>query len=103
MQIHIKGKRKEVIIEIESKKNPKRDKLKRQIRNARIIALASVGKQLTAGHTYSAAATVGIVQGMKYGGNFKRGIKAGLVTVGVLCTVNAVANVADKWEDIKNS
>lgn len=83
--------------------NAKREKLKRQVNTLGRIAVKSAGLQLKQGHTYVTAGTVGLVQGLKYGGDFKRGIKAGIVSVGVLATVNAVANVAEKWDYIKNS
>ena len=42
----------------------------------------------------------GFYQGLKYNGNFKRGLKAGVVTIGVIGAANGVVNVIKNWDTI---
>jgi hypothetical protein len=51
--------------------------------------------------TIGAAASIGLMQGLKYNGSFKRGIKGGLVTLGVFMVANGVYNVVSFWDKIK--
>lgn len=67
------------------------------------IALNAAMKQMADKSGVQLAVGVGLVQGLKYRGNLKRGIKAGLVTYGMMAGINAVVNVADKWDIIQKS
>lgn len=51
----------------------------------------------------SLAAAVGLYQGLKYKGSIKSGVKGSLATIVVFGTVNAVTNVVDNWELVKES
>jgi exosortase/archaeosortase len=75
-------------------------KLKRKAKRIGYITIGSVLKQISDGATLSLGIGVGLIQGLKYNGSLKRGIKAGLVTVGVVASVNVVRNIADNWEAI---
>lgn len=79
------------------------EKLKRKGLVACDIAISSAMKQMADPATAKVAVGIGLYQGLKYRGNFKRGLKAGLVTYGVMAGFNAIGNVAEKWDDIKRS
>lgn len=76
-------------------------KLKRCGLKAGDIALSAAMTQIGDRATAQIAIGAGIMQGLKYRGNFKRGIKAGLVTYGVIAGTNAIMNVASNWDVIK--
>lgn len=77
------------------------EKLAKKGKAAGDIALSSAMRQISNQQTLNVAVGVGLIQGLKYNGNFKRGVKAGLVTVGVYAGMNAVTNVAENWDYIK--
>lgn len=66
------------------------------------IAMNSAMSQLSEGSTYSWALGAGLIQGLKYNGSLKRGIKAGLATMGVVVAANVVRNIALNWDTIKD-
>ncbi len=98
-------KEKVVIINmrVEGEKKEKKEKLKRQAKVLGGIVVDSVKAQLSTEGTYTTAAGIGLIQGFKYGGSLKRGVKAGAVVVGVLVGINVVGNVVEKWDYIKNA
>lgn len=51
--------------------------------------------------TISLGLGIGIMQGLKYNGNFKRGLTTGLVVMGVVSTVNGLRNVIENAYIIK--
>lgn len=53
--------------------------------------------------TYGLAIGVGLTQGLKYNGSFKRGAKAGMATVGVLIGGTVIQNVVINLEEIKKA
>lgn len=65
------------------------------------IAVGAAMKQIADPATISLGLGVGLIQGLKRNGSFKRGVKAGLTTVGVFAGANIIMNVADKWDVIK--
>lgn len=65
------------------------------------IAVSSVMKEIANETTVKMGVGVGLLQGLKYNGNLKRGVKAGLTTVGVVAGMNAVMNIASNWDNIK--
>ena len=65
------------------------------IQGAKEIALNS--SAVTAG------AAIGISQGLKYNGDFKRGVKSGVVTYGSLCVVGGLYNLAMNAKQIKKA
>lgn len=77
------------------------EKLKRCSLKAADIAVSAAMKQMGDKATTQIAIGAGIMQGLKYRGNFKRGVKAGLVTYGVIAGANTVMNVASNWDLIK--
>lgn len=59
--------------------------------------------QLGHGETHGVAATIGIMQGLKYNGNLNRGIKTyGVMTVG-MCAANGIKTVFENIEAIKEA
>lgn len=76
-------------------------KLAKKGKVAADIAVSSAMKQVSNQQTLNMAIGIGLIQGLKYNGNFKRGIKAGLATMGVFAGANAVKNVAENWDYIK--
>lgn len=79
------------------------DALKRKGVKAIDIAVNSAMGTISHDGTFKLAATVGLVQGLKYSGNFNRGIKAGVTTMAVMVSIDVVRNVANNWEVIKNA
>lgn len=67
------------------------------------IAIKAAVRTLREENTYKWAGGIGLWQGLKYRGDFNRGIKAGLTTAGVLVAMNVIANVANQYDDIKNA
>ena len=65
------------------------------------IAVAGAMKQVADEGTLMLGVTVGLMQGLKYNGDFKRGVKAGVTTVAVVAGVNGIRNVANQWEFIR--
>lgn len=47
------------------------------------------------------AASVGLMQGLKYGGSVKRGLTGSAYTLGVMFVANGVYNVVTEWNNIK--
>jgi hypothetical protein len=75
-----------------------------KLEKAKYIAVAFTGgakAQLRQEWTIGAAASIGLMQGLKYNGSFKRGIKGGAITLTVLMAANGVNNVVDCWDKIK--
>lgn len=66
------------------------------------IAMDAAMKQIGDQKTITLALGVGLIQGLKYNGSLKRGIKAGLATMGVVAGANVVMNIAKNWDVIKN-
>lgn len=58
--------------------------------------------QLKHPYTINAAAVIGLLQGLKYNGNFKRGVTAGLATVLVFMTANGLYNVVINFDSKKD-
>lgn len=71
------------------------------------VAGAAFGKgfvtQIIEPSTIGFAVTAGVVQGLKYSGNFQRGIKTGLAVAGVFGTINGVMTIANNWELIRSA
>lgn len=59
------------------------------------VILESIHKQLVAPETYGIAVAIGLAQGLRYNEDVKRGVKAGLYTVGFIVGTNVVFNVAN--------
>ncbi len=76
---------------------------KRKGKVACTIAVGAAIKQMGDRSTVKWALGIGLIQGLKYSGNFKRGVKAGLATYGAIAGANAVMNVAVNWDTIKKS
>ena len=66
-----------------------------------VVFIGGVKKQLTQGWTWSAAAGVGLHQGLKYSGNIKNGVAGGVATLAVIAGMNGIYNVALQWGKIK--
>lgn len=85
---------------ISSEKEEKRFKLRRQAKRIREIAVGSLIVQAQAPGTYTVSLTVGLIQGLKGEGGFKRGIKAGLMTYSIVLGTNVVFNLAKNIDDV---
>lgn len=79
------------------------EKLKRRGLVAADVAISAAMKQMADEKTVIWSAGIGLIQGLKYNGSLKRGIKAGLTAHGVIGGVNAMWNVARNWDKISKS
>ena len=66
----------------------------------RVVFVGGVKKQLKQEWTWSAAAVIGLHQGLKYSGNIKNGVAGGVATIAVIAGINGLYNVADCWDKI---
>ena len=51
---------------------------------------------------WGTAATVGLMQGLKYKGSIKSGIFGGLAVLITLAGANGISNVVSQWSTVKN-
>lgn len=79
------------------------NKLQRQAMIIKEITIGSVKLVVEDERSYALAGTVGLIQGLKYNGSVKRGIKAGTATMGVMVGVNIIRNIVGNYEEIKNA
>lgn len=84
-------------------KEERAQKLFRQVKEAGHIALGSVKLQAQDPSTYTVAVIAGTIQGLKYEGNFKRGVKAGAAMYVTMMGTNAIYNIIRNMDDIKNA
>ena len=78
--------------------------MKTKLSKPKFIATVFIGgfkSQLKQEWTLGTAASVGLYQGLKYGGNLIRGINGGLVTLAVMGATNGINNVIQYWDGIK--
>lgn len=87
----------------ESKKERRQMKTFERAQMVAVVFKGGVKKQLTQADTLEASAVVGIYQGLKYGGNVRRGIKGAAMVAGGLAAVNGVINVVENWDAIKEA
>jgi len=81
----------------ETKKGKRKIKFNKNFKKAKNIGKVfarSFGKQAIEPSTLMLGGALGLGQGFKYNGNWKRGIVAGIITVGVFGTINGITNVA---------
>jgi hypothetical protein len=81
----------------------KMDKYKGKAELIGKIAKRSTRVMLEDGKTYSLAVGIGLVQGLKYNGSFKRGAKAGAATMGVMVGANIIQNIVINLDEIKRA
>lgn len=62
----------------------------------------AVKNQATDDGTLMVALGLGLIQGLKYNGNFKRGLTTAAVIIGTYSAINGVVNVARNWKKINN-
>lgn len=79
------------------------NKLKRQATIIKEIAYVSTKAVLEDSRAYTVAGSIGLMQGLKYNGSFKRGTKAGLATMGVVIGAQIAQNLVKNIEVIKNA
>jgi len=86
---------------LKSEKNKKkiRKNLKRVKLIGKVFALAAT-KSMFSIETLGFGTALGLVQGLKYAGNFKKGLKTGVVTVAVISVVTAISTVANAMPSI---
>ena len=86
---------------LKKEKNRKniRKNLKRVRLMSKVFAHATVKSMFTA-DTMVFGTVLGLVQGLKYNGNFKRGLTTGVVTIAVMGIVNGISTVASAMEKI---
>lgn len=86
---------------LKKEKNRKniRKNLKRVRLTSKVFAHATV-KSMFATDTMVFGTVLGLVQGLKYNGNFKRGLTTGVVTIAVMGVVNGISTVANTMEKI---
>jgi hypothetical protein len=95
--IQIKG---DVNMEI---KGLKMEKYKGKVEIINRIVKNSTRVMLEDSRTYTMAVGVGLWQGLKYNGSFKRGAKAGAATVSVMVGANIIQNIIINLDEIKNA
>lgn len=78
----------------------KTERFKRKANVVKEIAKDSVLSVLKDENIHMISAGIGLVQGLKYSGSFKRGIKAGLATYGTMVATNVVYNIARRYDEI---
>lgn len=86
----------------ENKKKQRNVKFQRGFKEAKIIGtifVKSIGKQVMQPETLVLGGLIGLGQGMKYNGNVKRGVVAGLITLGVMGGLCGIVNVAKHVEE----
>lgn len=81
----------------------KMETLKRKVKFVGDIACKAAAVTLQSEQTLKWSAGIGLIQGLKYNGNFKRGLKAGLATAGVMAGINVISNLANNYEEIKKA
>jgi hypothetical protein len=79
------------------------DEYKNKAILVREIAKGSTIAVLEDSKSYTLAAGVGLMQGLKYNGSFKRGIKAGTATMGAMVGVNIIQNIVVNLDEIKKA
>lgn len=84
------------------KGNEKTEIFKKQAEAIKDIAVASTMVVLEDNKTHVFAASIGLLQGLKYKGSIKLGLKAGLAAYGTLIVVNTIQNVIRNRDEIKN-
>jgi hypothetical protein len=83
--------------------NVKGNKLQRQAKVIGSIAAQSARVILEDEKSYALAGTVGLIQGLKYNGSIKRGMKAGVATMSVMVGANIIQNLVHNIDVIKNA
>lgn len=78
----------------------KKERLGRKADKVKEIAKDSVIAVLRDENVHLISAGVGLMQGLKYSGNLKRGIKAGLATYGTIAASNIVYSIARRYDEI---
>lgn len=66
------------------------------------VFMDGVKAQLKQELTWTAAAVIGLSQGLKYKGSIKTGLVGGLAVVTVLAGANGIYNITSCWDKIKN-
>lgn len=66
----------------------------------RTIFVGAFKTQVKQEDTLLVAAGIGLGQGLKYNGDLKRGLQAGLVSLAVIATINGVSNVITNWDKL---
>lgn len=78
-------------------------KIRRQVDMIKQISIGSIKIQAQDKITCSISVSAGIIQGLKYEGSFKRGIKAGVAVYAVIIGSAVVLNLSKNIEAIKNA
>ena len=74
-------------------KDLKRRKFRRKFHTYGYAIRKSIVYSITDAFNLGVSTMVGLTQGLKYTGNWKRGLKAGLVTLGVITVVTTISTV----------
>ena len=82
------------------KKREKKNKLIKKVRLMSKVFYYSAKNEMFSDTTLSLAAIVGLGQGLKYNGNLKRGLTAGIATMGVFGVLSGIMNVHDNRKKI---
>lgn len=75
----------------------------KQVKTAGMIFGKGFAMQIVEPGTLVVSTTAGVLQGMKYSGDFARGVKTGVVILAVIGAINGVRNVVRNLETIKRS
>ena len=86
-----------VEFEIGDSKNTRRAKMIKEIVKSRGSAV------LTKPDNYVWSGAVGLIQGLKYNGSLKTGIKGAVGGLGTILAVDIVANIANNYKEIKDA
>lgn len=90
------------IIEIGINKE-KGNKLKRQAKMIGDMIILNTTILMEDKRTHAIAVGIGLMQGLKYRGSFKNGVKAGLATYGALIAAQTIQNVVQERDEIKKA
>lgn len=77
--------------------------IKKKAIKAGDIAIEAAMHQMADESAVTLSVGVGLFNGLKRTGDLKTGVKAGLTTYGLIGGLNAIYNVARRWDEIKKA
>lgn len=89
-----------------NKKRQRKMKINKKLKEAKLVGkifVKGVINQATEPTTLMWAGAIGLIQGLKYKGNLKRGLISGTTTLGVFGVLNGVSNVKKYFDNKKQA